>query len=326
MNFKKLFLISILAGTFLVAEARITADVSSVQVEGNTFRARGVKLSSKKNPIKAWVTNLDGTNPANVPVTVNGKKNAVKITAPLVNEDTKMNLYVSGGNVPESDPQSYFIVVINNPELDTATFSNVPTVTGSEGSTVGSVGPQGPQGGTGPRGVAGFIYDGDRDIDTLPDYDDSYAMALGLVKSVVRTVPLSSQEAGEINIDSANAVSIIDSNFETEDVIGLIKGTGATGQKVTFIVDDFFWLALSEGSSLRKRAPVEGSIVAPDFFDGPRRIFDATRTIDVERYQLMPVYSGMVLEFIYDGNQWRLINMPFYFGFGECGPFSACVD
>lgn len=163
MNIKNFLLILVLSGTFLVAEARITADVSSVQVEGNTFRARGVKLNSKNNPVKAWVTNLDGTNPANVPVSVNGKKNAVKITTPLVNEDTKMNLYVSGGNVPESEPQTYFIVVINNPELDTTTLSNVPTITGSAGSTVGASGTEGAQGATGPRGLPGFIYAGDKD-------------------------------------------------------------------------------------------------------------------------------------------------------------------
>jgi hypothetical protein len=294
-----------------------------VQVEGNSFRARGVKLTSKNNPAKAWVANLDGTNPANIPVEVNSKGNAIRITMPLVNEDTKMNLYVSGGNVPESDPQSYFIVVINNPELDTATFSNVPTVTGSAGSGVGSVGPQGPQGGSGPRGLPGFIYDGDRDIDTLPDYDDGY-YEVAQPSRVVRTSK-SGQEAGEINIGSANAVNIVDSNNKTEDVLGLIRGTGATGQKVTFIIDDFFFLALSESGFLSERGPVAGSIVAPDFFKGRYPLSTASRTIDVSRYQLMPVFPGMVLEFIYDGFQWRLINMPFYFGFGDCGPFSVCA-
>lgn len=135
------------------------------------------------------------------------------------------------------------------------------------------------------------------------------------------------QEAGEIDIDAANAVTIIDTNDDTEEVLGLIKGTGATGQRVTFIVDDFFFLALSNSSFTRDRSPVEGSIVAPDFGGGKIPLFSSTRTIDVSRYQLMPVFPGMVLEFIYDGNQWRLINMPFYFGFGECGPYSGpCRD
>ena len=113
------------------AQLRITADVLSVQVEGKIFRARGKNLTSNSNPAKAWVENLDDTNPANVPIVVNAKETAVKITVPLVNKDNKMNLFVSGGNVPESAPQQYFLVVINNPEIDTTTLSKVPTITGS---------------------------------------------------------------------------------------------------------------------------------------------------------------------------------------------------
>jgi hypothetical protein len=78
-----------------------------------------------------------------------------------------------------------------------------------------------------------------------------------------------------------------------------------------------FFLALSNGNSSRVKTPVIGSIVAPDFFTGPRSLF--TRTIEVSRYQPMPVFPGMLLEFMFDGIQWRLINLPFYYAFGLGG-------
>jgi hypothetical protein len=324
MNFKNFFLIMIFALAFIApAQSRVVADVSSVHTEGDTFRARGVKLTSKTNPAKAWVENLDGTNKSNLPITVNNKETAIQVTMPLVESDTKMYLYISGGDVSESDPQKYFIIVINNPGLDTSTFENLPTVTGSTGSNVGGTGPQGPQG---PAGLPGYIYGGDRDIDTLPDYDEGYDSydALKKIKAVVRESSIN-QTAGEINIGSANAVTIVDSNTATEEVLGLIAGTGSVGQKVTFIVDNFFFLALSDPRYLRASSPVVGSIVAPDFFSVKRPLFDApTRTIEVSRYQLIPIFPGMVLEFVFDGTQWRLMNLPTYYLSGPCGPFSLC--
>ncbi len=86
--------------------------------------------------------------------------------------------------------------------------------------------------------MPGFIFDGDRNVDSLPDYDEGYNITdFNLLKTVVRD-SLVTQEAGEIN-----AVTIVDSNTETEDVVGLIQGTGATGQRVSFIVNETLFLS-----------------------------------------------------------------------------------
>jgi hypothetical protein len=319
MKFTNLFLAFVFAATLIPAQTRVIANVDSVQVEGNTFRARGKNLTSSSNPAKAWVQNLDGTNKTNLPINVNRSGKAVFVTMPLVEVDTKMNLFISGGNVPEADPQQYFIVVLNNPDL-VETAENLPTVVGSEGSTVGgTTGPQGPQGDSGPRGLPGFIYDGTRDVDSLPDYSEGYGYFNDL-KAAKKALYLEGQTltAGQIEIGEANAVTVIDSNTETDDILGLIQGSGATGQRVTFIVDNFFFVALSERFAPKRPrvAPVVNSIVAPNFFDGPFRFPQSAvgKTIDVDSYQLMPVFPGQVLEFIFDGTQWRLINLPFFFG------------
>ena len=330
MKIKNILCALVFAAMTMPANSRITADVSSVHVEGNTFRARGVKLSNKNNPAKAWVENLDGTNKTFLSVSVNKKKNAIRVDVPLVNTDTKMKFFSSGGDVPESNPQEYFLVVLDNPSLNVTTSTDLPTVTGGENSSVGGVvgpqGPIGPQGARGEQGIPGFIYDGNRDIDSLPDYVENYQTTTASLKRNVRPA-LPSQQAGEITIGTANAVSIVDSNTLTDDVLGLIVGDGSVGQKVTLIVDNFFFLALSNFlfMSNRERAPVPNSIVAPDFYFnsvvpkqvmGDANVADFNRnSISVSRYQLVPIFPGMVIELVFDGTQWRVTNLPFYFDF-----------
>lgn len=308
-------------GTIVPVNAIITADISTIHVENETFRARGRKLSSEENPAKAVLRNVDGSFVKDLNIRVIRKGKAVEVELPSVNIDTKFLLELSGGNVAENNPQQKIIVILDDPS-SSAVVSADDIVTGSANSTVGgTIGPEGPQGPQGSRGDPGYVVGPDQDINTLPDFISEDTMSSSDPEFSFRAVRIASrnQEAGEIDIGSFNAFSIVDSDPETVDVIGLIKGTGSKGQRVSFIVDSFFILALSNSLFRSAVTPEQGSIVAPDFFTGPiparKGPMVPTRVIELPRYQSVPVFPGMVLEFIYDGFQWRLINMPFYYDF-----------
>ena len=320
MNFKKIFLVLLVALTVLPANSRLNLDgYDNVLIEGQRIEIRGKKgtLTSRSNPAQLFIENLDGTNRVSLNTTVNKKRGVVQATLNIdVDKDVKLRLVSQGGNVPADNPQSKPVAVLDEPGR-VIVASETVTFNASDDSGIGSVpGPQGDQGVPGPQGTPGFVYGGERNLDPLPDYSERY-MTKPTLNKAVKTMIFEegmTLTAGEVVLGLANAITLVDSNKLTRDIVGLIKGTGEVGQHVTMIVNDFFFLGLQNRfcQLCRDRAPILNSITAPNFAVG-LDVMPAGRTIEVSRYQLMPVFPGQVLEFVFDGTQWRMTSLPFIF-------------
>jgi hypothetical protein len=151
------------------SEARVRSFVPGAFIENRSLILNVREMNTRKNPFKAIYT-VPAINEAeeSFSVTLNhrfrraGKR--VDIRMPLVSNDTKGRLILSGGNIPESSPLEYTILIIDDPSLvirnpqdNEDTLAIIPSGLGSSG-TVGPEGPEGPagpQGEPGPQGLVG---------------------------------------------------------------------------------------------------------------------------------------------------------------------------
>jgi len=99
-----------------VSAARITLLNPGNNFEGSRLTIQGKGISNKTNPAKIILANEDGDDYGELPIL---KSNAKKIitTLPYVSATRMLLLKVSGGKIPEEDPEIVPVIVYNNPLL-----------------------------------------------------------------------------------------------------------------------------------------------------------------------------------------------------------------
>ena len=147
----------------LNAQARIRTVIPSVAIENAELVFRGRNMDTPENPLKV---NILVKNPTtneirvvNLPVTLTPRKRKATVRIPLVGTDAKVQLQISGGDIPTTTPNSNLLLIIDNPNLNSldlfdADGNPLPSVPSGFGAD-GAVGPQGPKGDKGDTGAAG---------------------------------------------------------------------------------------------------------------------------------------------------------------------------
>jgi hypothetical protein len=145
------------------AEARVRSFVPGAFIENRSLSLNVREMNTRNNPFKVrYIVPAINEGDETFSITLNhrfrraGKR--VDIRMPIVSNDTKGRLILSGGKIPESTPLEYTILIIDDPSLvirnpqdNEDTLAIIPTGIGSSGT----VGPQGPEGPAGPQGESG---------------------------------------------------------------------------------------------------------------------------------------------------------------------------
>ncbi len=150
----------------LNAEARIRTVIPSVAIENAELVFRGRNLDTPENPLTVNILvknpTTEETRVINLPVTLSPKKRKATVRIPLVGTDAKVQLQISGGDIPATTPNSNLLLIIDNPNLnsldlfddDGNPLPSVPSGFGADG-VVGPEGPKGEKGDTGAPGASG---------------------------------------------------------------------------------------------------------------------------------------------------------------------------
>lgn len=165
-NYGYLFIILLIATQVNPAQAKVRSNIPSVAIEKSAIKFRGKNISSPSNPLHAnLIYAVDGVaTKLTLPVTINKNKTKATITAPSVSSDLKVTLQISGGDIDATSPESYTLLILNEPSLpgvDVLDNGNpaIPEIPESVGSSLGipgPTGPAGPQGETGEEGPIGL--------------------------------------------------------------------------------------------------------------------------------------------------------------------------
>lgn len=233
MKTTNLFLVSAAALSVifsgLKAEARILSIVPSALLESGEVKFKGRDLTSADNPFKAKAVTENG-DVVDLPVNVNlheDRRDVILVTLPTVDSDIKVLLKLSGGDIPESNPQEFVVLIIDKPEaFGGGGTAETPVIsggaTGAQGP-IGPTGPQGPSGSTGPQGPAGPQGPGNKYGGTFEI--NSFPVKIGPDVFI----------GGDVVASDANLLKIIDSDTGTTlNVIGTISGATA-GQALTLL-------------------------------------------------------------------------------------------
>jgi hypothetical protein len=164
-----LFSLIALASNFLSISpcfSRVNSFIPAVFIENRNLSINIRNMNARNNPFKArYVIPASNNKEENFSITLNhrirkdGKK--VNIKMPIVSNDTKGILVISGGQIPENSPVEYTILIIDdpvltlrNPQDQKDNLAIIPSGLGSI-TTPGPRGPAGPVGPVGPIGEAG---------------------------------------------------------------------------------------------------------------------------------------------------------------------------
>ncbi|MCE2928917.1 MAG: collagen-like protein [Candidatus Caenarcaniphilales bacterium] len=232
---KTILLTSLLAITSPVL-AKIKSNVPNVFVSGETTKVKGDEINSDSNPFKAVVETLDGLT-INLPVVINKKDNRANIQMPTVDEDSKVILKLSGGNIPEAKAQQYLVLILSKPESfvqeeTSISEEDVSIPETSTGGFEGPAGPQGPQGPNGPQGPAGpqgtsgaaVVHGGNLDANVLPVAIYMPALVTG-------------SESGSVEINRATFFTISDSDNDNTNILYSLTGAKENGAQVTILIN-----------------------------------------------------------------------------------------
>lgn len=233
MKTTNLFLVgaALLAVIFsgLKAEARILSIVPSALLESSEVKFKGRDLTSVANPFKAKAVTENG-QVVDLPVNVNlheDRRDVILVTLPSIDSDIKVLLKLSGGDIPETSPQEFVVLIIDKPEaFGGGGTAETPVISGGASGAQGPVGPTGPQGPSGPSGSTGpqgpqgpgNKYGGTFEINSFP------------VKIVLDVLI-----GGNVVANDSNLLKIVDSDTgSTLNVIGTISGATA-GQTLSLL-------------------------------------------------------------------------------------------
>jgi hypothetical protein len=323
---KTLLAATLFTSSFLSANAVITNNVPSAISSNKTFKLRGKKMNSKSNPFKVTIAayNADGTTGEILDITKNSeirKKSEddsymAKIMVPNVAVDLKVELSVSGGNVPESDPQRFVALLLSDPssdsvvELDndgTTLGNNVIEGPAGDNGLNGNPGPKGDKGDKGDKGEPGAlaIDGGSVDVDPLfnllsvgpfplPfDLESREAKRLATV-----TKRRASVEKYSINLKGASYFKVVDSDTSTTDILGNISGAVTPGHKLTILFAADALVTNNEDNSINAINLAEESRIKSPFLTN-KKALSLTPGTYFELFE-----AGSTLELVYDGNSW----------------------
>ena len=158
------YLLLILFATLQVnpAHAKVRSNVPSVAIEKSVIKFRGKNISSAKNPLHAnLVYSVNGeVTKLTLPASVNKAGTKATFTTPSVSSDLKVTLQISGGDIDPTSPESYTLLILNEPNLAGVDVldngdPSIPEIPESVSSSLGIPGPAGPAGPQGEAGEAG---------------------------------------------------------------------------------------------------------------------------------------------------------------------------
>ena len=219
--------ILLLMSTFNSADALIRENIPATYIENRLLAFRHINMNKKYNPMKIiYRTSLTDENGEHFEIVYSkangnlrfGRRNRKALfTTPIVSENTWVEIYISGGVVPENEPMHFTQLLIN--DITQTVQPNDPGLTippiFADNSNEPIVGPQGEPGEPGPEGPRG--------PQGVPGADGKDGNGLHTGTSV--------QINGQSGFDASgvNYLTVLDSDPGSVEIISTITG-GTRGQ------------------------------------------------------------------------------------------------
>lgn len=327
------------------ARAKVISNIPSVMIESSDLVFRGRKLHSQSNPlsVKVLVTNnsTNETQTINLPAEFSKKRKLARVKMPIVGTDSKVQLQISGGNVPASNPEKTLVLIIDNPNLSSldlfdADGNPLPSIPNNFGNNsnssiglqgpagpagpAGATGPQGPQGpsGTIPSSIPGSSIISAVNNSLKADMLDNNSQRLSLSGTTGQVV-VSKANSGQLNLTLPSRSGTLVTSIDPTPVA--VGSTIDVDNQSSINVANTNYVKLIDSSTgsldtiSQFIGGVQGQRLAIEFGNTIKLEIDNTGSTNEIQWgrgvvpgRLQDALAGEIYEFVFNGNAWYLMS------------------